>query len=193
MNSQHHHKHIHPGRSSSYFFTSDQVLSKLGIKEGTKLLDAGCGDGFISIAASKLVGESGLVFAVDIDENSIDIVNRAIEEQNIENVKAIKADISKTLPLKDNTIDKCIMVNVFHGLVENAESAAALKEIKRVLKPGSTFMIIDFKKIESSHGPPVSIRLEPEEMESILRQNDFEKLDYFEIGKYHYGIVFSIS
>lgn len=190
MNSDHKHKHIHPGRASSFFFTSDQVLNKLELKEGTTFLDAGCGDGFISIATSDIVGKSGTVFAVDIDAQSIELLNKEIEQKNIENIKAIQSDISKKLPIEDKIIDICLMVNVFHGLVENEESEAALKEIKRVLKTGGTFTIIEFKKEDRFHGPPKSIRLEPEQMESILRQNDFEKQDYFEIAPSHYGIIF---
>lgn len=193
MSSHSPHRHIHPGRPSSIFFTSEEVLNKIGIKEGTTLLDAGCGNGFISLAASKLVGNWGSVFAVDIDKNSIEMLNKEIEQNNITNIKAIQSDISEKLPIKGKIIDNCVMVNVFHGLVENGEYRAALKEIKRVVKTGGTFSIIEFKKVESFPGPPKSIRLEPEQMESILRQNDFEKEDYFEVGKYHYGIIFSNS
>jgi ubiquinone/menaquinone biosynthesis C-methylase UbiE len=190
MNSHDHHKHIHPGRPSSFFFNANDVLDRLDLKEGGTLLDAGCGDGFISISASKLVGESGLVFAVDIDTHSIDTLNQVIERNKIENIEAIKADISKTLPIENNIIDLCFMVNVFHGIVENNEVDLVLKEIKRVVKPDSDFAIVDFKKIESMPGPPISIRLSPEQLESILREYDFEKRNYFEIGRYHYAAVF---
>ena len=190
MNSNHQHKHIHPGRPSSIFFSPDEVLNRLDIKEGSTLLDAGCGDGFISISAAKLAGESGLVFAVDIDEHSIEMLNQVIERDRIGNIEAVNADISKTLPIENKIIDICLMVNVFHGLVENEESGAALREIKRVLKYGGRLVIVDFKKTDSFPGPPEHIRLAPLQMESILREYDFEKQDYFEIGKYHYAMVF---
>jgi ubiquinone/menaquinone biosynthesis C-methylase UbiE len=193
MNSHKHNKHVHPGRTSSIFFTSDEVLNRIGIENETTFLDAGCGDGFISIAASKLVGDYGRVYAVDIDGNSIKMLNKEIEQNNIINIKAIQADISKNIPINGRIIDNCVMVNVLHGLVDNEESDAALKEIKRVAKTGGTFTIIEFKKVDSFPGPPKSIRLEPEQMESILLKHDFEKVDYFEIGKSHYGIIFSFT
>jgi hypothetical protein len=59
-----------------------------------------------------------------------------------------------------------------------------------VVKTGGSFTIIEFKKVDSLPGPPISIRLEPDQMESILRKHDFEKVDYFEIGSSHYGIKF---
>jgi ubiquinone/menaquinone biosynthesis C-methylase UbiE len=190
MNSHHHHKHIHPGRPSSIFFSPEQVLNKLEIREGHTLLDAGCGDGFISIAASKLVGESGLVFAIDQDEQSIEQLKREIELKEIMNIRSIKADIAKSIPIDDNSIDICFMVNVFHGIVENEEVESALAEIKRVVKTDGDFAVVDFKKMETFPGPPISIRLEPHQLESILMKYDFEKRNYFEVGQYHYAAVF---
>jgi ubiquinone/menaquinone biosynthesis C-methylase UbiE len=190
MNPDHHHRHIHPGRPSSIFFTPDQVLGKLGIKEGDIILDAGCGDGFISLAASELVGESGLVFAVDLDPHSIDKVIQMARKKRIENIDVINADISRTLSIENRIIDLCLMVNVFHGIEENGETRAVMREMKRILKYDGKIVIVDFKKIESFPGPPVSTRLEPKRMESVLREHGFEKKDYFEIGKYHYAMVF---
>ncbi|MEE9150830.1 MAG: class I SAM-dependent methyltransferase [Thermoplasmata archaeon] len=187
---KHHHKHIHPGRPSSIFFTPRQVLDMLNIREGGYLLDAGCGDGFISIAASKLVGESGKVFAVDVDGNSIESLKKEIEQNYIKNIEPMQADISKNLPLEDNFIDICLMVNVFHGLVENEESEMALKEIKRVVKDNGRFAVIEFKKMDSFPGPPESVRLTPEQVQSILEVYDFMNQDFFEIGPYHYGMIF---
>jgi ubiquinone/menaquinone biosynthesis C-methylase UbiE len=190
MKPDHNHKHIHPGRPSSIFFSPDQLLDRLGIKEGDTILDAGCGDGFISIAASDLVGESGLVFAIDLDARSIEMLIHALREKRIGNIDVIRADISKTLPIENRIIDFCLMVNVFHGLLENQETRPVLRELKRILKYDGKLVIVDFKKMESYPGPPITIRIEPEKMESILRVHHLEKRDYFEIGKYHYAMVF---
>jgi FkbM family methyltransferase len=162
----------------------------LEIKEGDTVLDAGSGNGFISIIASKLVGEAGKVFAVDIDANSIDILKKEIEQNNIKNITAVQADISKKLPIEVNEIDICFMVNVFHGLVENDEVEKSLREIKRVVKEGGALEIVEFKKVDSYPGPPISIRLSPEQVESLLNGYDFKKQDFFDIGSYHYGMLF---
>jgi ubiquinone/menaquinone biosynthesis C-methylase UbiE len=162
----------------------------LDIKEGDTILDAGCGDGFISIAASKLVGKSGKIFAVDIDGYSIERLNNEIELNNINNIESIKADISQSLPLDENIIDICLMVNVFHGLVENDEIEKSLREIKRMVKEGGTFEIIEFKKVDSYPGPPKSVRLSPDQVESLLNGFDFKKQNFFDIGSYHYGMLF---
>lgn len=190
MNSHDTHKHIHPGRPSSIFFTPYQVLDMLNIRRGDNVLDAGCGDGFISIAASKLVGDTGKVFAVDIDAYSIDMLKKEIEHNNIKNITTTQADISRKIPIEDKKIDICLMVNVLHGLVENEESEMVLKEIKRVMKDDGSFAVIEFKKMESLPGPPKSVRLGPDQVVLILTEHNFKKQVFFEIGPYHYGMIF---
>jgi ubiquinone/menaquinone biosynthesis C-methylase UbiE len=190
MKSYHGDKHIHPGRPSSVFFNSNQVLNLLDINKGNHLLDAGCGNGYLSLAASKIVGEKGKVFAVDIDEQSIKALKSEIDVKNIKNIVAINNDISDNTPLDDGIIDICLMVNVFHGLVENNEVDAAMKEIKRVQKNGGNLFIIEFKKIESTPGPPLSVRLAPKEIELILKNYNYQMKSVYNIGSVHYGITF---
>jgi ubiquinone/menaquinone biosynthesis C-methylase UbiE len=190
MTSHHGNKHIHPGRPSSVFFNSNQVLNQLEIDKGDYILDAGCGNGYISLAASEIVGEKGNVFAIDIDEQSINALKSEIDFKNIKNIKAIKGDISDNIPLDDGIIDVCLMVNVFHGLVENNEVDAAMKEIKRVQKNRGKLFIIEFKKIESTPGPPLSVRLAPQEIERILKNYNYQMKGVYNIGSVHYGNSF---
>jgi predicted methyltransferase len=56
-------KHEHHGRSSKGFLDSGKVLRYIGIREGDRFLDLGCGDGYFSIAASQVVGKDGIIYA----------------------------------------------------------------------------------------------------------------------------------
>jgi ubiquinone/menaquinone biosynthesis C-methylase UbiE len=190
MTSHHGNKHIHPGRPSSVFFKSSQVLKLLDINIGDQILDVGCGNGYISLAISDIVGDKGKVFAIDIDEQSINALKSEINIKKIKNIEAIKGDISDEVPLEDGIIDICLMVNVFHGLVENNEVETALKEIKRVQKIGGILFIIEFKKIESTPGPPLSVRLAPKEIELILKCYNYQIKNVHNIGSFHYGNTF---
>ena len=48
------------------FVNPVRLLEKMGVKEGQKIIDIGCGPGFFTIPASKIVGEDGFIFALDI-------------------------------------------------------------------------------------------------------------------------------
>ncbi|MBM4241999.1 MAG: class I SAM-dependent methyltransferase [Euryarchaeota archaeon] len=183
------HGHLHHGKTTRDILDAADVLSKAGLKTGDIFLDAGCGDGFISIVASSLVGDEGQVYALDIYPESIKKLENEIKNKNIKNIETFVADITEKIPIKSDLVDLCVMANVFHGFVANKEVEKSLSEIKRVIKPGSTFAIVEFKKIEGTPGPPLSIRLNPEEVEDIISRNGFKVSGTIETGLYHYMVL----
>ena len=64
-------KHEHKGRSSRDMLDAMKILNDIGLKSGDKFLDAGCGDGYFSIAAAEIVGLGGRVYAFDVDGDGI--------------------------------------------------------------------------------------------------------------------------
>jgi ubiquinone/menaquinone biosynthesis C-methylase UbiE len=183
-------RHEHHGRSSKGFLDAGKVLKYIGIKEGDRFLDLGCGDGHFSIAASQAVGKDGLVYAFDVDEESIAQLQREIAEKKITNIKASVVDITKKLPLADESISLAFMSNdVLHGLVENGEADSTLNEIARVTTYNGKLAIVEFKKQESPMGPPLSIRLSHEDVETLARGYGFSKESVQEVGPHHYAII----
>jgi ubiquinone/menaquinone biosynthesis C-methylase UbiE len=165
--------HDHHGRSNKSFLDAGKILRYIGINEGERFLDLGCGDGHFSIAASQAVGMDGLVYAFDMDEESIAQLQREIAEKNITNIKASVVDITKNLPLPDESISLAFMSNVLHGLVENDEAEGAFAEIARVTAHNGRLAVVEFKKQESPMGPPLSIRLSPDDVEALARRYGF--------------------
>jgi ubiquinone/menaquinone biosynthesis C-methylase UbiE len=168
---------------------AEYVLSKVGLKEGDIFLDAGCGDGFISIAASSWVGNGGKVYAVDAYEGSINNLKSEIQEKGINNLEPILADITSSIPLEDGTADIYFIANVVHGFVVNNELDNAIREIKRVLKPGGILAVVEFKKEEGTPGPPISTRLDEKEVKDIMIKYGFKFLKEEEVGDYHYLVT----
>jgi len=158
----------------------------IGLTEGDKFLDAGCGDGFISIEPSKIVKNQGKVYALDEYEPSLDILRKEINQKRIENIEVKLADMTTTIPLDDNIISKCVMANVLHGFVSEGTIDPVLNAIKRVLKPGGTFAVVEFNKVDGPPGPSYNVRLSPEDVERILEEYGFSIGGTEEVGKYHY-------
>jgi len=182
-------KHFHHGKSSRDILDADFVLKSIGLKKGDVFLDAGSGDGYISLAASKIVGDEGKVIAVDIWEGSMNILKKEIQEHDIGNIETIIADISYKIPVEDKYIDICYMGNVLHGFVENEDNNEVMREINRIIKPDGIFAVIEFKKVENTPGPPMNVRITPEEVETIVSNHGFKVLEVIEAGKYHYGVI----
>lgn len=182
-------RHDHHGRSSKGFLDVGKVLRCIGINEGDRFLDLGCGDGYFSIAASRVVGKSGIVYAFDVDEESIARLKNEIADRKLTNVEASVVDITKKLPLADESINLAFMSNVLHGLVENDEADRTLKEIARVTARKGRMAVVEFKKQESPMGPPLSIRLSPDEVEALVLGYGFSSGSVQEVGPHHYAII----
>ncbi|MGB9978545.1 class I SAM-dependent methyltransferase [Methanobacterium sp.] len=182
-------KHFHHGRSSKEILDANRVLSAIGLNEGDIFLDAGSGDGYMSLTASKIVGKEGKVYAVDVWEESVNAFKEKIESENIKNIEAAVADITQKIPVDDESIDILYMGNVLHGFVENNEVESVMKEIQRAIKQGGSFAVVEFKKEESTHGPPLHVRITPEEVEEIVKNYGFTVKEIKEVGTYHYAII----
>jgi ubiquinone/menaquinone biosynthesis C-methylase UbiE len=182
------HGHKHHGKSSRNILSAGDVLEAVELKEGTKFLDAGCGDGYISIEASKIVGVDGEIVAMDVYPESIEIVKNEIIDKDIKNIEAVVADITENIPLDDNKVDTILMANVLHGFVVGGEVEFVMKNIVRVLKSGGVFAVVEFRKLDSEVGPPFNVRLTPLEVSDILKEYGFNIIYSHDIGDYHYII-----
>lgn len=202
-----HKKHVHHGRSTSSILEADRVLQEIGINRGEVFLDAGCGDGFISLRAVDYTGEEGKVYALDIYEKSIEELRRKVKEKNILNLEPVIADITEKTPLPDGSVDVCLLANVLHGFVENNELDSAMREIIRVMKPGGRLAVVEFKKPERFLkfwkiwrnlklyfvGPPLKVKLSPQETELYLRGYGLSTLKVSEVGEFHYVWLGTLS
>jgi len=81
-----------------------RLLEAAGIKPGQKVLEVGCGPGFFTIPAAKIVREEGSIYAVDVHPLAIKKVEEKVEREGIKNVNPILINASNT-GLPDQSID----------------------------------------------------------------------------------------
>jgi ubiquinone/menaquinone biosynthesis C-methylase UbiE len=171
-----------------------RVLNEIGLTTGNTLLDVGCGEGRFSVPASKIVGVEGRVYALDASEERLALLRGTIAEQSIANIEAFLGDVTERISVDDDSVDVCLMANVFHELVEDGVIKGEMGEIRRVLKPDGVLAIVDFRKdVERPPGPPLSVRLDAREVENVVRQYGFERVRAVEVGPYHYLILVAMG
>ena len=120
-----------------------KLLEAAGLKPGQTVLEVGCGPGFFTIPAAKIVGDEGLVYPVDVHPMAIKRVRRKIETEGIENVKPLHANASNT-GLGDESIDLAFITGlpyVAGGL------GKVIRELHRILKAGG---ILSYEKTRGS-------------------------------------------
>ena len=116
----------------------EKVLKEVGIEPGFLVLDYGCGPGGYIPAAAELVGESGKVYALDIQSLAVQHVQNIARKRELSNVETIHSDCKTGLP--DNSVDVVLLYDVFHGL---NDPQVILTELHRVLKENGTLSFSD--------------------------------------------------
>lgn len=183
--------HKHGGKSSSAILSASEVLKNVDLKSGDIFLDAGCGDGFISLEASKITGKNGKIYAVDVHGPSMDVLKEEIKDKELKNIEPLLADITSGIPVKDGSVDIYFTANVFHGIVGNDELDSTMEEINRVLKDEGVLAIVEFIKAEGTPGPPMDVRLEPQDVLDNIEKYGFQVKEIKETGPYHYVVLAS--
>lgn len=135
---------IHNSPIRRIFIDPYRVLKSAGLRSGQRVMEVGCGPGFFTIPAAKIVGEKGIVYAIDIYPLAIKTVQEKIRKERMTNVKTILADASQTR-LPDQSIDLAFLFGIVHRIDENLE--CILDELYRILKSDG---IISIEKSPSS-------------------------------------------
>lgn len=181
MHGGHHHDHggvdrQKQGVSSFEMQDSKLVFGELKLNEGDFFLDLGCGAGDYAIQAAKIVGHNGRVFALDQWKEVIDAMSEKANAHGLRNISVFESDIISLLPIEDRIIDVCLIAQVLHGFNLSKDAINLFKEISRVLKPHGRLAILEFTKKNVGFGPPMGIRLSPEEIESTMVQYGYKKI-----------------
>ncbi|NOY49176.1 MAG: class I SAM-dependent methyltransferase, partial [Chlorobi bacterium] len=88
--------------------------------------------------------------------------------------------------LGDETADFLFMINLHHEL---DRPDLALKECYRLLKKGAKIVVSDWKKAQMDIGPPLAIRVSPDDVEQQLLKAGFRKVEIYHEAEFNYMLV----
>ena len=173
----------------SDFFNVDFLLSELNIdSQITDLVEIGSGYGTFTIPAARLI--QGKLYAFDIEDEMIDILNQKIQNKQIDNIRLEKRDIlAHSTALPDNSIDYVMLFNILH----HESPMEFVDEAYRILKSNGKIGIIHWRSdISTPRGPDLNIRPKPEQITTWFDKQRFqvEKLPFI-IEPYHFGLIIS--
>lgn len=139
--------------------SGEALAKKLGITQGLKVLDLGCGDGTTALPEAKLGAD---VLGVDIARNLVEAGNKRAQAQGLTNCKFQEGDATNLQELKDHFFD--LVVSIF-GAMFAPKPFDVAKEMVRVAKPGGRIvmgnwipndptLVAQILKISSAYSPP---------------------------------------
>ncbi len=111
------------------------------VKEGMKVLDVGCGPGFFSVELAKMVGKSGKVFSVDLQEGMLQKLRNKINGTTLEGIiNLIKCEQDKI-----NVPEKVDFILAFYMVHEVPDKDSLFKTLKKLLNDKGEFLIVEPK------------------------------------------------
>jgi ubiquinone/menaquinone biosynthesis C-methylase UbiE len=163
----------------------EAILTNIGVKPGITFVDVGCGTGFFTIPAAQMIGDSGKVFAMDINA---DFITRLQERANIEHINNLSVSVGRAEDLV--LCDQCADI-VFFGIVlhDFQDTAKVLENAKKMVKAGGILVNLDWKKKPMDFGPPLKIRFDEQTATGLIKSAGFNIESIEDSGPYHYIIT----
>jgi SAM-dependent methyltransferase len=158
----------------------DRVMDILGIKEGSNVADIGAGSGWFTVRAAKRVGTGGTVFAVEINKDYLEHIEKRSQSENLPNIRAILGKEDDPL-LPDNSVDAVLLLKTYH---EVTEPIRLLKKTRAAMRSGGRLGIIDRNGKGDDHGIARNTVVQETERAGfvLVEEHDFVKadnVDYF--------------
>jgi ubiquinone/menaquinone biosynthesis C-methylase UbiE len=133
-------------------------MDALGIAEGSVVADLGAASGWFTIRLARRVAPNGFVYAEDVQQPMIEVINRRLPRENLTNVRTVLGSADDPR-LPTNTLDAILIVDAYH---EMEQPVALLRNAARALKADGRIGIVDFNNAGGGPGPPMDERLDPE-------------------------------
>ncbi len=165
------------------------IFEKIALAPGMRVADLGCGrTGHFVFPASKVVGDTGIVYAVEIVKNILESIRSRCRSEGYNNVQTIWSDIEvagKTA-IPGGSLNVCFLVNVLF-LIKN--KLVTLTEASRLLQKDGLVVIVDWQKNLGPLGPTPAQRVDPEEVKKLSSAAGLEFQELFPAGEYHFCLI----
>lgn len=171
------------------FIQPERILAQIGLLPGMQVADLGCGSGYFSIPASRVVGSKGRVFSIDVQRSVLEQVRKQAQLLNINNLETVWSDLEITgaTKISPQSLDMVFLVNT---LFQIKDKTAALSEARRLVRPGGLLLIVDWLPGDTAIGPLVDKRVNLAEIKQMAASAGFSEYKTINAGTHHFGLVF---
>ena len=193
------HHHQNPNQQDQNFLTKmafldskqrerlippEVLVSQMPIQNHHTLLDVGAGSGFFTLPMAEKT--SNKVYAMDPDKRMLSVIEAKAKEKGLHNVELLQETIEQ-LSLQNDSIDFVMASLILH---EVKSLSFALTKIFEVLSVGGHLLCLEYEKDDLIiEGPPMSIRIQSEDLEKLLLTIGFDILKKTKINDAIYTVL----
>lgn len=147
----------------------DKVVSTLGLTPGETVADLGSGSGLFTRPIAQAVGPTGVVYAIDVEEGLLRVVDRTAKDLGLGNIRTVRA--SEREPNIPAPVDLIFICDTLHHLPK--PQADYLKGLRKHVRPGGRVAIIDFaRNWPAGHE---ALRYEPSDADQWMKEAGFTR------------------
>jgi ubiquinone/menaquinone biosynthesis C-methylase UbiE len=163
----------------------EAILSGIGLRPGLTFADIGCGGGFFTLPAARMVGENGRVYGLDASDYLISALKDRAAGEGLNNLHLTAGRAEETL-----VCEECADI-VFFGIAlhDFQDPAKVLANARRTVKPSGRLVNLDWKKESMELGPPLIIRFDITKAVDLIKGAGFTIATSGDSGPYHYLIT----
>ncbi len=171
------------------FINPADVVAQTGVLNGQTVADLGCGGGFYTIPAAKIVGPSGLVYAVDIQESKLAFTQSIAHQLGRTNINTVQANLEEQVTdVPDSSCDLVITASILH---EIPHREPVFTNAYRMLKTSGRLLVVEWIQGFTVFGPAQNKRVSKEVMEAEVVKLGFKKEHDIPADSFHYAMVFT--
>lgn len=165
------------------------LFAHAGLQPGMHVADFGCGrTGHLVFPAAKHIGEKGMLYAVDILKDVLENIKKRAAMDGFTHIHPIwsNLEIPNHTAIQDSSVDVAFLVNT---LSQCDNRHAVLDEARRMLKPKSRLVIVDWGRKGLPFGPADERFLNFSDIIRWSTMHGFALQKQFAMGPYHQGLV----
>lgn len=170
------------------FTNPEENIKALGIYEGMYIADLGAGVGAYTIPLAEKLGDTGRVYAVEVQKDFLTNIKNLATARGLKNVELLWGNIEKLggTKIKDSGVDIVVISNV---LFQAEDKAGLLKEASRILKAGGKLLLIDWSDSFNNLGPSPKMVVTKENALALCEDQGFVLKTEISAGEHHYGFI----
>ena len=170
------------------FTNPEDNIVALGIHEGMVVADLGAGIGAYTIPLAEKVGDTGRVYAVEVQKDFLTNIKNAVASRGLKNVELLWGNIENLggTKIKDSAVDAVIISNV---LFQAESKEGLIREARRILKTGGKLLIVDWSDSFNNLGPSPKMVVTKDAARALCESEGFVLKKEIPAGEHHYGLI----
>lgn len=171
------------------FSDPERNIEQLGLQHGQRVVDIGAGSGFYALACAKVVGASGAVYAVDVQQDLLSRLKKEAQAAGLQNVETIwgDAEMEGGTKLGDASADAVLLTNT---LFQAEDRQAMVREAARLLKKGGRLLVVDWSESAGALSPSKDLLVTEAQIGEWAAASGLSLERTVAAGSHHFGLIF---